>query len=128
MKSFTIVLTCAVLAVFFIRSSDAVACSTTVTTDCTDCSETANADEPDCTTTTTTTTTTEAAVTLKPSRRMVVSVSNLKYTNVRRIRVNRNGSSSSSSSSSGTSSSTRNSRRTNNRSSRRGRNVRVLRG
>ncbi|XP_062123364.1 protein new-glue 3-like [Drosophila sulfurigaster albostrigata] len=126
MKSFTIILTCAVLAVFFVRSGDAVACSTTVTTDCTDCSETANADEPDCTTTTTTTT--EASVTLKPSRRMVVSVSNLKYTNVRRIRVNRNGSSSSSSSSSGTSSSTRNSRRTNNRSSRRGRNVRVLRG
>ncbi|XP_062123363.1 uncharacterized protein LOC133836793 [Drosophila sulfurigaster albostrigata] len=126
MKSFTIVLTCAVLTVFFVRSSDAVACSTTVTTDCTDCTLTANADAADCTTTTTTTT--EASVTLKPSRRMVVSVSNLKYTNVRRIRVNRNGSSSSSSSSSGTSSSTRNSRRTNNRSSRRGRNVRVRRG
>ncbi|KAM8706345.1 hypothetical protein ACLKA7_010597 [Drosophila subpalustris] len=114
MRSYTIVLSVAVLAMFLVRSSDAVACSTTILTNCTDCTDGANASNDDCTTTTTTTT--QASVTLRPNTR-IVRVNNLAYTNVRRVRVNRNGTGT------GTSTGTnRNTRRN------RGNNVRVIRG
>ncbi|XP_034489097.1 uncharacterized protein LOC117792897 [Drosophila innubila] len=120
MKSYTIVLCFAVLAVFFVRSSDAVACSDTILTNCTDCTDGANVDNADCTTTTTTTT--QVSVTLRPNRQ-IVRVQNLQYTNVRRIRVNRNGNGGGTGTNTGTGTRYNRGARRN-----RGNNIRVFRG
>lgn len=64
----TIFVICAMLVVYFIKQGNAVACSTTVTTDCTDCTLVANALNADCLTTTTVTATT----TVSPSRRRLL--------------------------------------------------------
>ncbi|KAH8311161.1 hypothetical protein KR044_004641 [Drosophila immigrans] len=126
MKSYTIVLSCAVMAMFFVRSSDAVACSTTILTNCTDCTDGANATNDDCTTTTTTTTL--SPVTLRPSRRVFVSLNNLRYTNVRRVRVNRNGTGSGTTTGTNTGTGTTITRNNRNARRNRGNNVRVVRG
>lgn len=68
MRIQTIFLICAMLAVYFIKQGNAVACSTTVTTDCTNCTLSANASNTDCLTTTTVTATT----TVSPSRRRLL--------------------------------------------------------
>ncbi|XP_064551086.1 uncharacterized protein LOC135437153 [Drosophila montana] len=120
MRIFAILLGSAVLVLCMIKVSEAVVCTSPgVPTDCIDCTDELNADDAEClaiTTTTTaatsesaTTTTTEAtsgsatttttaatattATTVRSRRnprRKVVRVTNLQYTNVRRIRVNRN--------------------------------------
>ncbi|XP_030573328.1 uncharacterized protein LOC115771658 [Drosophila novamexicana] len=108
MRIFAILLGCAVLVLCLIKDSEAVVCTSPgVPTDCVDCTDELNADDAEClalTTTTTeaasgsvTTSTTEAtaatATTVRgrrQPRRKVVRLINLQYTNVRRIRVNRN--------------------------------------
>lgn len=69
MRTQTIFLICALLAVCFVKQGNAVACSTTVTTNCTDCTLAANASNTDCVTTTTTTVT--ATTTVSPRRRLL---------------------------------------------------------
>lgn len=100
MRTFAFFLCFAIFASFLVRNGDAVACESLdpdVPEGCTNCADEANAEHADCVTTTTEATTTEATttirsvtVTLRPNRR-IVRVSNLRYTNVRRVRVNRNG-------------------------------------
>ncbi|EDW67550.1 uncharacterized protein [Drosophila virilis] len=111
MRIFAILLGCAVFVLCMIKDSEAVVCTSPgVPTDCVDCTDELNADDAEClaittdtteataagsaTTTTTTATTTAATATTVRSRRKprrkVVRLTNLQYTNVRRIRVNRN--------------------------------------
>lgn len=68
MRIQTISLICAMLVVCFVKQGNAVACSTTVTTDCTDCTSVVNALNADCLSTTTVTATT----TVSPSRRRLL--------------------------------------------------------
>ncbi|XP_034487174.1 integrator complex subunit 5-like protein [Drosophila innubila] len=133
MRTITFFLSFAILATFLVRNGDAVACESLnpdLPDGCTNCEDELNVDHEDCVTTTTeraTTTTTTTTVrsigtvTLRPNRK-IVRLTNLQYTNVRRVRVNRNGNTS-------RNAGRRNMRNGNtNRRPRNGRNVFVVRG
>ncbi|XP_052855194.1 protein new-glue 2 isoform X1 [Drosophila gunungcola] len=103
MRAATILTVVVVLATCLLRSSEAVTCTADPTdANCIDCST--NTTNAECETTTTTVaptttvaeTTTVTTTTVSSSRkRKIVRLSNMRYTAVRRIRVNRNSSRSS---------------------------------